>query len=223
MLSLEQRFLERLLPSVAGLDVVDLGCGTGRWLASLRCASPRSLIGVDVSPRNVGAGQAKARGRREVSCSPIAADLPFPRASADLILCSFLTSYVQDLDEVRRTNAAASAARRNRFHHRSAPGDYLEARLATRIPRRRIVRRCRDVRAGPFEEIVSRRSRSLGIQVDAMLEPEFGEPERELFERAGKTEAFHAAAGHPAIYILQLSVKRLALRKCERQSRREDA
>jgi hypothetical protein len=30
MLSLEQRILATLLPPVAGLDVVDLGCGTGR-------------------------------------------------------------------------------------------------------------------------------------------------------------------------------------------------
>ena len=35
LLALEERFLAELLPDVRGLDVVDIGCGTGRWLARL--------------------------------------------------------------------------------------------------------------------------------------------------------------------------------------------
>src|SRR5271165_4740131 len=49
MLALERRYLEPLLPRVAGLDVVDLGCGTGRWLENLKEGEPRSLLGVDPS------------------------------------------------------------------------------------------------------------------------------------------------------------------------------
>ncbi len=50
LLSLEQRVLGPMLPDVRGLDVLDAGCGTGRWLHQFVDLSPRSLLGVDISP-----------------------------------------------------------------------------------------------------------------------------------------------------------------------------
>ena len=50
MLSLERRILEPLLPPLADLDVIDLGCGTGRWLQILHAAGARRVLGVDFSP-----------------------------------------------------------------------------------------------------------------------------------------------------------------------------
>ena len=50
LLALEQRFLSRMLPDIAGLDVLDAGCGTGRWLQLLASHRPASLVGVDTSP-----------------------------------------------------------------------------------------------------------------------------------------------------------------------------
>ena len=45
---------------------------------------------------------------------------------------------------------------------------------------------------------------AFGFEVSLLLEPAFESPEREIFEAAGKIQAFHAAAGRPAVYILQL-------------------
>ena len=50
MLALEQRFLANLLSGISGANVVDVGCGTGRWLAALTAESPKSLTGIDSSP-----------------------------------------------------------------------------------------------------------------------------------------------------------------------------
>ena len=62
MLLLEQRFLEPLLPPVVGRDVVDLGCGTGRWLEKLALLKPRSLIGIDSSAHMLARAVGKVRG-----------------------------------------------------------------------------------------------------------------------------------------------------------------
>ena len=35
LLVLEERFLRRLLPDIDGKDILDIGCGTGRWLEHL--------------------------------------------------------------------------------------------------------------------------------------------------------------------------------------------
>ncbi len=50
LLALEERVLGSMMPNVRGLDVLDAGCGTGRWLQRLLARSPRSLLGVDISP-----------------------------------------------------------------------------------------------------------------------------------------------------------------------------
>jgi cytosine/adenosine deaminase-related metal-dependent hydrolase len=213
VLSLEQRFLDRLLPPVGGLDVVDLGCGTGRWLAKLSSQSPRSLLGVDFSSEMLD--QAKRRVGDAAHCVVAdCTDLPFSRWSADLILCSFLVSYVQDLarfaEQVRRLlrpggvvfisdlhPATTSKLGWRRGFHISGSFVDIETRLR------------------PISLILSA-FETLGMQVDAILEPPFGDPEVPLFQRAGKMELLQAASGHPAIYVLQLSLKRNRVSKARK-------
>ncbi len=59
LLMLEQRFLTRMLPDISGLDVLDAGCGTGRWLQLLASHRPASLVGVDTSPQMLQCATAK--------------------------------------------------------------------------------------------------------------------------------------------------------------------
>jgi cytosine/adenosine deaminase-related metal-dependent hydrolase/SAM-dependent methyltransferase len=204
MLSLEHRFMERLLPRVAKLDILDLGCGTGRWLAMLAPRMPRSLFGVDLSPEMLAQAKRKVGDAANLILADCAA-LPLLHASADLILCSFLASYVADLDAfatqvrglMRRDGivlltdlhpaTAAKLGWRRGFH---VAGAFVDVPTCARSIREVLT---------AFEHA--------GLQVDAILEPEFGEPEREIFRAAGKLDALKSAAGHGAIYILQLRVK----------------
>jgi malonyl-CoA O-methyltransferase len=48
-LALERRFLGALLPPIHDKVVLDLGCGTGRWLKYFAEQGPRRLVGVDLS------------------------------------------------------------------------------------------------------------------------------------------------------------------------------
>src|SRR3984893_12036997 len=69
MLSLEQRVLGSLLPPLVDLDVVDLGCGTGRWLKALQGAGARSLLGLDSSPEMLVLAQSKLADMANVVCA----------------------------------------------------------------------------------------------------------------------------------------------------------
>src|SRR6202035_2198722 len=69
MLSLEQRILGPLLPPLDDRDVVDLGCGTGRWLRALQGAGARSLLGLDSSPEMLVLAQSKLAGVANLVCA----------------------------------------------------------------------------------------------------------------------------------------------------------
>jgi cytosine/adenosine deaminase-related metal-dependent hydrolase/SAM-dependent methyltransferase len=213
MLALEQRFMASLLPPLANRDVIDLGCGTGRWLASLAQQKPRSLLGVDASPEMLAQATRKVPGGTNVVLADCSC-LPLRPASADLVLCSFVASYIGDLahfaEEILRLlrpggcvfisdlhpATTSKLGWRRGFH---ASGSFVE--VAT------FPRSISDVIA-VFEKC--------GFRTNVRLEPEFGDVERDIFVRAGKIESFRAACGHPAIYILQLSVPRALPRKGQR-------
>lgn len=87
---LEAGFVERF---GAGLDVLEVGCGTGLVLQRIRRFA-RSAQGIDLSPGMLQAARARGLDVREGS----ALDLPFPDASFDVV-CSFkVLAHIPDIE-----------------------------------------------------------------------------------------------------------------------------
>ncbi len=200
MLSLEERYLGRLLPPVEGRDVLDLGCGTGRWLEKLAAGSPRSLTGLDASPEMLAHAERKLAGRATLlraDCDPP----PMARRSADLILCSFVLSYLRDLalfiERIRRI------ARRDSDIFVTDLHPETQAKFGWR----------RGFRDGTMQVDIQTEQRSLDTVVHAferqgfdallLVESCFGQREFEILERAGKASTGDQFRSDPAIYILQ--------------------
>ena len=215
MLALEKRFLETLLPPVEGLDVVDLGCGTGRWLEIFQGMRPRSLLGVDssvemlqVAREKLGAAARFAQG----DCT----DVCFEPCSADVALCNFVLSYLEDagafLAKVKRMLRAGGSVFVTDVHPETS----------ARLKWRRGVKvedEFREIQTFPrsLEDVIAL-CESANVCVNVCLEPRFGESEREIFCAAGKQEYFEDIKEHPAIYILQLRANRGRLRIVEREA-----
>ena len=200
MLSLEKRYLEPLLPPAAGLDVVDLGCGTGRWLEILKAGDPRNLLGIDPSIEMLRQARRKLKGAATLLCTDGGA-APLAPGSADLVLGNFVLSYVADAAAFLCN--ARTALRGNGTIFITDVHPKTNAALHWR-------RGVRD--EDGFQEIQTfERSidsvidlcENAGLQVCARLEPCFGEAEWELFAAAEKVNYFDQAEGYPAIYILQ--------------------
>src|ERR1700722_15729203 len=96
MLSLEKRILEPLLPPLVDLDVVDLGCGTGRWLKALKGEGARSVLGEVFSPEMLGLAKSKLAGVAKLVCADCG-KAPLEANPAHVILANFVRSYVEDV------------------------------------------------------------------------------------------------------------------------------
>lgn len=200
MLSLEQRYLEPLLPAVRGLDVVDLGCGTGRWLEKFAPEKPHSLIGIDRSTEMLARAGQKI-GNRATLINSNCEKTSLTSASADLILCSFLASYISDLDSLAEEIHRIARPNADIFITDLHP--LTESLLGWR----------RGFRIGDTHINVATRTWSLaqllssfkrvGLKLATNLEPCFGEPEFSIFEHAGKSSFSQSFRHFPAIYILQ--------------------
>ncbi len=203
LLALEERLLTPLVGDVSGKRIVDVGCGTGRWLGRLRECGAASVVGIDASPEMLARAGAKGPGGALVCAR--GDRLPLRTGAADVILCSFLLGYVPDLTgfarEIARVAApgalvflsdfhpeASARGWRRSFHHQ---GENFEVQNFAR----------------PISEIQTV-FEAAGFDCAEVRETRFEEPERGVFAAAGKPELFAAAvAAGPAVYLLRFQRK----------------
>ena len=201
LLQLEHRYLARMLPAVHSLDILDAGCGTGRWLQTLAAQAPRSLTGVDTSIKMLAQAIRKLRDRAELLIGECAV-LPAPSQSKDLILASFVISYLPDLDmfatECQRvcredgdlflTDMHPATAETHGWKRSFKAGD-ISVELETQSHHLPAILSC-------FE--------AHGFRLAALIEPLFGPDEQSLLSMRGKGDVIDAAAHTPPIYLLHL-------------------
>jgi cytosine/adenosine deaminase-related metal-dependent hydrolase/ubiquinone/menaquinone biosynthesis C-methylase UbiE len=204
LLTLEQRFLTCMLPDVGGLDVLDAGCGTGRWLQILAAYRPASLTGVDASPEMLQRASAKL-GRAATLHLGSCVALPVQNAAADLVLASFVISYLKSVEafarELHRVTRPGATVFLTDMHpdtaiscnwKRSFKANRTEEHLQTN---------------NYFLQQIIDTFQACGFELLTRIEPCFDSPEKATFEQNGKLDSYESAANLPAIYILQLRKK----------------
>ena len=118
-----------LLPPLAGLEVLDAGCGAG-WYAERLLEAGARVTGVDAS--EVMAAHARRRvGRRAaIHVHDLAEPLPFPDGAFDLVLSPLVLHYLADigstLSEFRRVLRPTGTLLFS-THHPCHEADRLEA------------------------------------------------------------------------------------------------
>ncbi|HXC94871.1 MAG TPA: methyltransferase domain-containing protein [Edaphobacter sp.] len=201
LLALEHRYLTRMLPGLNGLDILDAGCGTGRWLQFLASQHPASLVGVDSSSKMLQRASAKlgtASNLRLGSCLA----LPIQNGAIDLVLASFVISYVEDIEVFARE-----------VHRVTRPG----ANVFFTDMHQETAMACNWKRAfnnNGTEELLQTYDRTLleiieifqtyGFELISSVEPAFDLQDKPTFEQNGKLDSFNSSANLPAIYILHL-------------------
>jgi cytosine/adenosine deaminase-related metal-dependent hydrolase/ubiquinone/menaquinone biosynthesis C-methylase UbiE len=205
LLLLEERNAAPLLPLLRRGNVLDVGCGTGRWLTRLETLHPASLMGIDCSRAMLKCARQKVLPTTKLEHGHSSA-LPGKDASYTFVMASFLLSYVNDLPAF-----AFECARVVQPGGWMLISDMHPVTGAERGWKRsfHIDGTTVDIAAHfrSLPEIVTTFERN-GFEVGVLLEPAFEEPEQLVFENAGKLAEYEDLAGAAAIYILKLQKQR---------------
>lgn len=193
ILALEHRVLRERLAIHPGMRVVDLATGTGRWL-EYAVSQGANAFGIDLSREMLAqAARKSGLGGRLVQANVHC--LPFHHDFADLAVCSFSLAYFHDLDVVFREMA--------RIARRIVVSDlYPDAIRAGWIRSFRADGLKYEIAHHNYSRSsLSDSARAAGLAPRWNFEASFEESERVIFERAGKGDAFGAAARIPAVFI----------------------
>jgi cytosine/adenosine deaminase-related metal-dependent hydrolase/ubiquinone/menaquinone biosynthesis C-methylase UbiE len=201
ILALEQRFLSRMFSDVSGVDVLDVGCGAGRWLQLLASYRPASLVGVDSSPEMLQRASAKLGPASTLLLGSCVA-LPVQQATADLVLASFVLSYLQSVEAFARELLRVARPGATIFLTDIHPDTAISSKWKWPF------------KANGIEENLQTSNYSLqqmadifqscGFELLTRIEPSFGSQEKTVFEQNGKLDSYESFAGLPAIYVMQL-------------------
>ncbi len=195
MLALEERYFTASTSEFRNKDVVELGCGTGRWLKKLEGIA-RSLTGVD----NSQAMLARARSKCAPTTRLVHADClhsPLSDSSADCILSSFVLAHLRGLAQFAREAARiarpdatiivsdlhpdrASVGWRPTFH---APEGLVEV----------------EANCYSLPELVNA-MQNAGCKLHKLEEPCFGEEDAAIFQLADDLDRLRRITSLPAMY-----------------------
>lgn len=201
LLLLEERYLAALVPDIRGLAALDVGCGTGRWLTRLARGGAERLTGIDPEPAMLECASRKLAGNAELLLGHGTA-LPVASGSADVVLACFVLSYIENLHAFARELRRVIRPNGKVFLSDVHPDTMLRCAW-----RRNFRTRNGTVRlytyTYPLETVVST-FEAEGFTVRCLLEPPFGEAERQVMRDAGKSREMEAVEDLAPVYILQL-------------------
>ena len=199
--ALEERVLSRVLPPLRGRDVLDAGCGTGRWLKRIAISEPRSLTGIDASAAMLERARAKL-GDKATFHHGDCTRFPVDAASCDVLFCSFVLSYVGDLKgfarECARIMRPGGVVLLSDMHPVTAVERGWKRGFRSEGAGLQLATRHWALHS------ITEAFQACGYEVKHLLEPSFDAPELRLFAAADKLAEFVSLADVPAIYAIVL-------------------
>jgi ubiquinone/menaquinone biosynthesis C-methylase UbiE len=197
LLAREERYLLPLLVESQYERILDLACGTGRWLEKLTARSVGPGVGIDISLAMLHVAAGKRQIKRKLARAACEV-LPFRDLVFDLAICSFALGHVRDLSSTVHELARVTKAEADVFVSDIHPEAYArgwrtgfrDGQSAVQI----------EMLPRSAEEIVQEFCCS-GFECLSCEALSLGAPEKPIFSRAGKDAAFAEACEFPAVLV----------------------
>jgi SAM-dependent methyltransferase len=193
LLALETRVLRDRIARLGNCAFLDVAAGTGRWMRIAQSCGAR-VFGVDLCPEMLGCAAHKPglAGRLAIAD---ACELPLRNSSIDVAVCSLAFGYIS---EQRSAMHEMARVARSVIISDLHP----EASVAGWIRGFRAAGESYELEHYPYSERkLQGYAYEAGLAEEWKVEACFGEPERELFVRAGKEQLLSEIQRIPAVLI----------------------
>lgn len=199
LLALEERLLAPALPNLKDARVLDAACGTGRWLTTLLSRGASSGIGIDFSPAMLAAARSKPLLRERLVRADCVA-MPLPNESVDLVVCSFVVGHIRNVEALAAELARVARPRATIYVSDVHPDAYQRGwRTGFRSHGRPVEIAAFHHSLTDVHDVFA----AQGLELAECIEGRLGEPERSVFERAGRLDRFQQVVHLPAIFVSQ--------------------
>lgn len=200
----EERCLLGILRSFTGKRMLDVACGTGRWLHKCVDLGIRCSAGIDISEPMLTIATRKPAINQRLVLGDCTA-LPFADCIFDLVICSFASWHIPNIhllaQELARVTKSDGTVLVSDLH----PEAYARGwRTGFRDSNG-----SKQIDAHPLTvtELISK-FEIASLQCSKHEALRFGEPEMAAFARAGRMDLFEEAMDVPAVAVFQF--RRLA-------------
>jgi SAM-dependent methyltransferase len=196
IIALDSRVLAKFLEPIRSNTFLDVACGTGRWMRYLR-EREGTVMGIDLCREmlDVATQNWDLMGRCVLAD---AASLPIATNSVDVTLCSLALGYLPDLNRT-----LCEMGRVTRADGRIIISDVHPFALS--MGWKRSFRADSDIyeidHATYSEAQVCAAGTMAGLRLKQQLSSFFDDPERSLFEAAGKGGIFDQLSTIPALWV----------------------
>jgi len=192
---LEDVLVSAMTPPLAGLRLLDAGCGTGR---RLRDCGAAMATGIDLSPEMIATGRDELGPDARLMVGDVRA-LPFADASFDLVWCRLVIGHLAECAgayaELGRVVARGARVIVTDFHPAAQAAGH-----------RRTFRRGDTVHEVEHHvhALAAHREAALaaGLQLAAIRQAEIGPSVRPFYERAGRVALYDQHRGLPVVLAL---------------------
>jgi len=196
VLALERRGMRDLLKPLRPSKVLDVACGTGKWLLHFQQAGS-DVFGCDACQEMLSEATKTVSLRGRVVLAD-AERIPFSASMADLVLCSVSLGYFHRIDRVFRELArvakpGAFIAVSDLHPHALASGWTRSFRLGEQVYELEHHPRVMDE--------VTAAARDAGLRRTIYRELAFDTLELSIFKAAGREDVFWTARTIPAVFI----------------------
>ncbi len=200
LLAREERYLVPLLGDVRKRAILDLACGTGRWMKNLFSLGAECCVGLDISAAMLEAAKHKA-GLEGNVVRGTCANLPFKAGAFDLVICSFALGHFADVERFAAEVSRVCKQRADVFITDLHPSAH---EMGWRVGFRDQTEAAIEIESNRHdpEEIRTAFGHS-GFTMTRLESLLLEEAERNIFARAGREVRFKKASSVPAIIFFQ--------------------
>jgi SAM-dependent methyltransferase len=212
LLAREERYLEPILANLRAKRILDLACGTGRWLKKISFHGKHLGVGIDSSAAMLEIAAAKPEAENYIARA-VCENLPFSREIFDLAICSFALGHIVDLGPIAEELSRVLHPEADVFVSDLHPDAYAHGwRVGFRDDDG-----AAEIKLYPrsAEEVVERFYWN-GFECISQVSLWLEEEEKPIFTRAGKVDSFTSASRVPAILVWHF--RRFNSRKNSRSS-----